>query len=100
MADTISDRDLATVIEVIRSLASAMGNGPGTKVGDLLASLVGAIPALAAGRMGAEPFIAAGLKLIQTGGSPTPEDWQRQMALLLRNSQLLQSAAAQRQTKG
>ena len=82
-------------LKALAAMFQQMGTGFGyPKIGELLASVILAMPALAEGRAAAEPFVMAAIRLAQTKGTPDEQSWAELLAGLKHNSLTLQEIAA------
>lgn len=87
---TVGD-DIGQILNVAAAGFSAAG---AVAIGQLLAAFSAAEPAIVSGAVSAEPFIAAGITLIESGGEPDATAWATQIGNLTQQTTTLDDQVA------
>ena len=87
---TVGD-DIGQILSVAATGFTAAG---AVAIGQLLAAFSAAEPAIVSGAISAEPFIAAGITLIASGGEPEPTAWVTQLGNLTAQTKTLDDQVA------
>lgn len=96
--------DLSKIIAAVGSAAATMEpiattGMPVGKFASYLVAFINALPAIEKGFASAQPFIAAGLVLIASGGKGiTDAAWEKQLALLTEQTSILDQQVAKDDT--
>ena len=70
------------IIAALQAAGTMIGGAGAQQFVQLMVAFVNAIPSIEKGIMTAEPFIAAAISLIRSGGTPDDAAWAAQLAAL------------------